>query len=98
MNMLNIPNELEEMTPLPEPAEKRNIVLPGIATAPNVPSVAAASTNADAEDDADEIGYSDDDMQQFAPLPGGSRYRKFIASPADAGAGAAAGAARGEGR
>lgn len=70
--MLNIPNEIEEMTSLPERREERNIVLPGIATAPNLPPAAPSTSlttvaTVAVEDDDIDAGYSDDDMQQFAP-------------------------------
>lgn len=63
----------DEMPPLPERAGElnRNISLPGIATAPNVPPASAAASTeevkANAPESTDEPGYSDDEMEQFAP-------------------------------
>jgi RNA polymerase primary sigma factor len=60
----------EDMAPLPEMAEGKNITLPGIATAPNVPSASnniMEGRDKAAEDHEGDLGYSDDDMEQFAP-------------------------------
>jgi len=59
----------EELTPLPERVEERSITLPGIATAPNVPpagSLESGGSSRKMEKTADDPGYSDDEMDQFA--------------------------------